>query len=201
MGQVIASATMSLDGFIAHHDHGIDPLFDWYETGDEAVTTASPDVSFSLTATSAAYWRSWVGRLGALVVGRELFDLVDGWGGTHPIGTPVVVLTHQAPTDWSYPGSEDFHFVTDGVEAAVTLARSLAGERDVAVAAGTVARQCLEAGLLDAVAIDLAPVVLGEGRPFFGALAGGAPVRLGDPTTVIEADRVLHLVYPVLREP
>ncbi len=199
MGKVISSASMSLDGFIANHDHTVGHLFDWYDQGDQEVTSASPDVSFKLTETSAAYWRSWVGSVGALVVGRELFDLTDGWGGTHPIGVPVVVLTHVAPTGWSYPGSEDFHFVTDGIVAAVARAQQLAGENDVAVAAGTIARQCLQAGLLDEVAVDLIPLVMGVGRPYFGELTDGEPALFGDPTTVIQAERVTHLVFPVIR--
>jgi len=199
MGKVISSASMSLDGFIANHDHTVGHLFDWYEVGDQPVSTASPDITFTLTETSAAYWRSWIGRVGALVVGRELFDLTDGWGGRHPIGTPVVVITHEAPRGWSYPGSEDFHFVTDGIGAGVALAQQLAGDKNVSVTAGTIARQCLEAGLLDEVAVDLVPLVMGVGRPYFGELTDGRPALLGDPTTVIQSDRVTHLVFPVVR--
>lgn len=199
MGKVISSASMSLDGFIANHDHTVGHLFDWYEVGDQMVSSASPDVSFQLTATSAAYWQGWVSGIGALVVGRELFDLTDGWGGRHPIGTPVVVLTHEAPSGWNYPGSEDFHFVTEGIEAAVAKAQQLAGDKNVGVAAGTIARQCLQAGLLDEVAVDLIPLVMGVGRPYFGELTGGEPVLLGDPTTVVQSDRVTHLVFPVTR--
>ncbi len=64
------------------------------------------------------------------------------------------------------------------------------------MAAGTIARQCLELGLLDEVAVDLVPVVMGEGKPYFGAM-GITDVMLGDPTTVIRGDRVTHLVFPV----
>ena len=100
---------------------------------------------------------------------------------------PVVVVTHQVPTDWveAHPGAP-FDFVTDGVEAAVAKAQAIAGDRIVAVTAGTIARQCLELGLLDEVAVDLVPVVMGEGRPFFGSLAIG-DVPLGDPTVCIQA--------------
>ena len=88
------------------------------------------------------------------------------------MGVPVVVVTHEIPTDWVEAHPEaPFHFVTDGVEAAVAKAQEIAGERTVAVTAGTIARQCLELGLLDAVAVDLVPVVMGQGRPFFGELS------------------------------
>ena len=66
----------------------------------------------------------------------------------------------------------------------------------MAVTAGTIARQCLELGLLDEVAIDLVPVVMGSGRPFFGALKV-EDVPLGDPTVCIQGDRVTHLVFPI----
>ena len=59
-----------------------------------------------------------------------------------------------------------------------------------------IAGQCLELGLLDAVAIDLVPVVMGGGRPFFGDVAV-ADVALGDPTTCVQGDRVTHLMFPV----
>jgi len=197
MGKVISSASMSLDGFIANFDNTIGNLFDWFESGDVEVGTTVEGFVFHLTPQSAEYWRAWTANLGVLVVGREVFDVTDGWQGNHPLGTPVVVLTHEPPTDWSYPGSETFHFVTDGIEAAVALAQQIAGEKDVGVAAGTIARQCLEAGLLDEVAIDLVPVVMGKGRPYFGELSGDRQYPLEDPTTIIRGERVTHLVFPV----
>jgi len=108
----------------------------------------------------------------------------------------VVVVTHRVPADWveAHPDAP-FHFVTDGVQAAVAKAREIAGERNVAVTAGTIARQCLEIGLLDAVAIDLVPVIMGQGRPFFGELAV-EDVALGDPTLHVQGDRVTHLMFP-----
>jgi dihydrofolate reductase len=82
------------------------------------------------------------------------------------------------------------------VQAAVEKAQAIAGDRTVAVTAGTMARQCLELGLLDAVAVDLVPVVMGKGRPYFGELSlDDAP--LGDPSVCIRGDRVTHLQFPV----
>ena len=78
-------------------------------------------------------------------------------------------------------------------------ARRLAGDGVVAVAAGTIAGQCLELGLLDEVAVDLVPVVMGTGRPFFGRFPA-ADALLGDPTVCIQGDRVTHLVFPVDRD-
>jgi dihydrofolate reductase len=89
--------------------------------------------------------------------------------------------------------------VTDGVAAAVAQAQTLAGDRVVAVTGGTIARQCLDLGLLDEVAVDLVPVVMGEGnRPFFGKLSAD-DVLLGNPSVCVQGDRVTHLVFPVVR--
>ena len=197
MGTVIASATMSLDGFIAFDDNNIGDLFEWYENGEVEIENAGELPPFHLTPESARYWTSWVRSLGVLVVGRELFDITDGWHGRHPLGVPVVVLTHEPPTDWSYPGSEDFHFVTEGIAAAIETAQRIAGDRNIGVAAGTIARQALDAGLLDEVAIDLAPVIMGSGRRYFGE--DPAPMRFGDPTTIVQGRRVTHLRFPVER--
>src|SRR4051812_4099659 len=197
MGQVVANASMSLDGFIAKQDNTIGRLFDWLQNGEVELPTVNPDITLHMTRPSADYWRRWLDGLGALVCGRNLFDVTGGWDGTHTMDIPVVVVTHQVPTDWveAHPGAP-FHFVTDGVAAAVAKAQEIAGDRTVAVTAGTIARQCLEAGLLDAVAVDLVPVVMGQGRPFFGELAmDDAP--LGDPIECVQGHRVTHLVFPV----
>lgn len=196
MGKVIANASMSLDGYIAFDDNDIGDLFEWYDNGDVEIVNEGELPPFHVTRQSADYWNSWVGSLGVLVVGRELFDVTDGWHGRHPIGTPIVVLTHEPPRDWSYPGSEDFTFVTEGIGAAIAAARDIARDRDVGLAAGTITGQALDAGLVDEVAIDLVPVVMGSGKRFF---ADAARARLGDPTVVIQGRRVLHLRYPVER--
>lgn len=198
MGAVVCSASMSLDGFVAHEDNMPGRLFDWYEAGEVEVRTASEPASFHLTPASADYWRDWVGRIGCLVVGRVLFDVTDGWRGEHPLGVPFVVLTHEPPRDWAHAHTGNARFVTEGIEVAVARAQEIAGDRTVALAAGTIAGQALAAGLVDEVAIDLVPVVLGHGHRYF-ADVDPAAVRLGDPTTVIPSTRVTHLVFPVER--
>ena len=200
MGKVVSSAAMSLDGYIAKDDNTIGRLFDCLQNGDVEVPTVTEGMTFHQTPQSAAYSQQWTARLGALVCGRTLFDVTDGWGGRHTMDVPVVVVTHQVPADWvdAHPDAP-FHFVTDGVEEAVAKAQEIAGDRTVAVTAGTVARQCLELGLLDEVAVDLVPVVMGTGRPYFGSL-GIEDVMLGNPTVCIQGDRVTHLVFPVNRQ-
>jgi dihydrofolate reductase len=200
MGKVQAQAAMSLDGYVAKQDNTIGRLFDWLQNGEVEIRTPAGDFAVHVTPASSEHLRRWMSSLGALVCGRELFDVAEGWQGRHTLDVPVVVVTHRVPTDWvdAHPDAP-FSFVTDGVEAAIARAQELAGDHVVAVTGGTIARQCLELGLLDEVAVDLVPVVMGEGnRPFFGELSS-AEVLLGNPTTCIQGDRVTHLVFPVPR--
>lgn len=194
MSNVIANMSMSLDGFIADPSDGIDQLFGWMGNGDVEVPTAVEWATFRMSQASADYMREALAGVGALITGRHLFDITQGWGGTHPLGVPVFVVTHEAPTDW--PHTNTFTFV-DSVEEAVRLAKEVAGDKNVVVASSKIAQQCLDAGLLDAVDVDLVPILLGEGVRWFDNLAK-APVRLGNPT-VIEGNGVTHLAYPVER--
>jgi dihydrofolate reductase len=195
MTEVYTGASMSLDGYISGPaETGFEYLFRWYGNGDVVVPTAKPEMTLRMTEASAAHFRRLVDTTGALVVGRKLFDLVGGWGGNHPMGVPVVVVTHHVPEGWPREGAP-FTFVTDGIESAVERAKALAGDKVVGVNGGTIARQCLDAGLLDEVWIDLVPVLLGGGTPFFEQL-NVAPVELDGPT-VVEGDRVTHLRYRV----
>jgi dihydrofolate reductase len=200
MTKIYTGASMSLDGYISGpEESGFDLLFDWYRNGDVVVETAREDLTMTLTPPSAEYFRHVMDSAGALVVGRRLFDITNGWEGRHPIDVPVFVVTHEPPTDWT-PREPDppFEFVTEGVEAAIERAVAVAGEKAVAVNGGTMARQALEAGLIDEIWVDLVPVLLGGGTPFFDQLKTG-PVSLEGPISVVEGSAVTHLRYRVRR--
>lgn len=192
MSKVIANMSMSLDGFIADTADGIDQLFGWMGNGEVEVPTAVDWATFRMSPASAEYMRNAIASVGALVTGRHLFDITQGWGGTHPLGVPIFVVTHQPPADW--PHTETFTFV-DNVADAVEQAKAVAGDKDVVVASAKTAQQCLDAGLLDTISVDLVPIVLGDGVRWFENLAK-APVRLDNPT-VIEGNGVTHLSYEV----
>lgn len=194
MATVVANMSMSLDGFIADPHDEVGPLFDWYQTGPVTTPSASEQWSFKTDEASAKQLREGLSSIGALICGRRLFELTHAWGGRHPIGCPVVVVTHTVPEGWPRDAAP-FTFVTDGIESAVAQAKALAGEKIVAVATPTITQQCLNAGLLDAISVDLVPVLLGEGIPFFANLRD-TPVMLEDPT-VTEGTRVTHLYYRV----
>ena len=107
----------------------------------------------------------------------------------------TVVLTHRRPDDRP-DDDENFVFVTDGIESAVATAKELAGDKNVGVNGGQMARECLEAGLLDEVGIELVPVILGTGTPLFADL-DATPAQFDGTVTVVEGIGVTHLRYRV----
>ena len=181
MGKVTTGATMSLDGYIAGPgETGFDLLFAWYAANNDE---------------SADHLRDVRESIGVLVVGRHLFDFTDGWGGRHPMDVTTVVLTHRPPAD--RPVADDnFVFVTGGIEEAVATAQKIAGDKTVGLNGGQIARQALEAGLLDEVHIDLVPLLLGGGTPMFPGL-GIAPTVLDGPISLSQGAGVTHLGYRV----
>ena len=193
MGKVVLYSTVSVDGFIADDDDQPGPLFDWLTSGDVPLDeTGQLKVSQASYEHTRAYWD----EVGVTVVGRHVFDLTDGWDGTPPGGIDHVVVVSHRPAPEGWRPEAPFRFA-DGVDAAMTIAQELAGDRTVEVAAGDVGGQMLAAGLVDEVAMDVAPVVLGTGKRFFGSVA--APHLLEDPDVVIAGNRVLHLRYRVRR--
>ncbi len=191
MSTVIANMSMSLDGFVADRHGGVSDLFGWYSAGHVPTTMPGDAREFRTSSASAEALRAAIAATGAILCGRRLFDLTKGWGGRHPANAPVVCVTHDPPAAWPHA---NVTFVTEGIEAAVAEARRIAGGRTVAVASADVARQCLDAGLLDAISVDLVPVVLGGGTAFLAGV--GDVVALEDPV-VTRGDGVTHLLYRV----
>ena len=195
MSQVYTGASMSLDGYIAGpNESGFEHLFKWYASGDVEVPTGDPQMTLRMTQASVDRWNSVLEMTGSLVVGRKLYDYTNGWGGRHPMDLPVVVLTHEPPAEHS----DSFTFVTDGIEAAIAAARELAGDKVVGLNGGKIASQALDAGLLDEIWVDLVPVLLGGGTPFFEQLSS-VPVELEGPLSLIEGRDVTHMRYRVRR--
>lgn len=193
-GRVTTGASVSLDGYIAGPgESGFEHLFAYMGNGDVDVETAAPGMTLRMTAENAAYHHALVDRTGAIVVGRHLYDMTNGWNGTHPMGTPVVVMTHNPPAE---PASDQFTFVTGGIEEAIAKAHELAEGKDVGLNAGQVAQQALAAGLLEEVHLSVVPVFLGAGKPFFPELAGDGPLLLDGPE-VTTGTGVTHLHYQV----
>jgi len=194
MGKVVTHMTMSLDGFVADPHDGVEELFGWYQAGTVTVPTADERWSFTVDERSAQMLREVLAATGALVCGRRLFDHTNGWDDRHPVGAPVVVVTHHPPED---AGKWTTITFADSVESGIAAARQIAGGKDVSIASANIAAQALDLGLVDEVDISLVPVLMGKGIPYFAGLAR-APHRFDDPA-VIPGSRVTHLRYAVRR--
>jgi dihydrofolate reductase len=211
MSKVKVSMAVSLDGFAAGPNQspenplgeGGERLHEWLVElevfkrvhGGEGgkVNASTPVVEDSLA------------TIGAFVMGRGMFGGGSGpwdetwrgwWGDEPPYHAPVFVLTHHAREPLPMAGGTTFHFVTDGIEAALAQAREAAGDRDVLIAGGASAvQQFLGAGLIDELTLSVAPVLLGGGTRFF---ADGASAEL-EQIDAIDAPGVAHLRYRVRR--
>jgi dihydrofolate reductase len=204
MGKVRTGHSTSLDGFIAGPNDGPaapmgeggERLLAWYSGGDTEYRLPGTEMVFNVSSQSAELLRQIDRTTGALVTGRRTFDLTNGWGGGHPLDVPVFVVSHVVPQEWVYEGSP-FTFVTDGLESAVEQAQAVAGEKDVGVIGASIVRQCIRAGLLDEIHLDLVPVLLGGGVRLFEQL-GSTPIEL-ESTRVIEGSGVTHLTFRVVK--
>lgn len=121
------------------------------------------------------------GDLGAWILGRNMFGPVRGpwpddswrgwWGKNPPYHVPVFVLTHHLRAPLEMEGGTVFHFVTEGIEAALERARAAAGERDIRLGGGvSTIRQYLQARLVDQMHLAVEPMLLGAGEPLLEGL-------------------------------
>jgi dihydrofolate reductase len=195
MTTVIVQAVASLDGFIARPDDMPGPIFDWYSAGPVELTLTDTEHPFQVSEASADYLDGvWGGGRSVVVMGRHLFDVTDGWNGVPAAGEHVFVVTRREASDWQQRHPEAPFTFVGGVEDAVRQATEYVGpDGMVTICAGEVGGQAVAAGLVDEVAIELAPVFLGRGKKFLGSLTD--ELVLDDPHVIIEGQRVLHLRY------
>lgn len=194
MAQVTCDLAVSMDGFAAGRGQTLEKPFgdiehnrlhNWmFETPEEN----EPEIEGILAA-------------GAFIMGRNMFSPGRGewdlgwkgwWGDEPPYHGPVFVLTHYERDNLEMEGGTTFHFVTDGIHAALDRARDAAGDRDVAIAggAGTV-NQYLGAGLLDELRVHVTPTVIGQGERLFD----GVPPMAFEQVSSRGATGVTHIVY------
>ena len=204
--------TMSLDGFVAGPNQTLEhPLGENGERLHEWAFAAvswreSHGLSGGGPSVDSDVIQESLDSTGAVVMGRKMFSGGAGpwagdpnaggwWGDDPPFHVPVFVLTHHARETLVLKGGTSFVFVTDGIESAVAQAREVAGDKDVlASGGGTLAQECLSAGLLDELQIHVVPRLLGGGVRLFEHL--DSMVEL-EPTRVIESPTVTHLRYRV----
>jgi dihydrofolate reductase len=201
MSKVIADISMSLDGYVTARDvdqeHGLG-------IGGEAIhawVIEEPRSPVDEEVLAESFEQT-----GAVVMGRRLYDIVDGPNGWNDevgyghdqdqTAAPLCyVVTHQPPAEVRL--ASRFRFVIDGVAAAIDQARAVAGDKDVVVMGGAnVIDQSLAAGLVDELRIHLSPLVLGGGTRLFDLVGPTTLVQ----RQVTESPRATHLTYEVVRD-
>lgn len=194
MSKSMLVMSMSLDGYIA--GPGDDPdnpggegfmrLHEWYGFGSDGEPGKPSEVAKMFMDESRA--------TGAIVAGRRTVEQVDHWGG-NAHGVPIFVPSHRPPG----PSVANYPLVTyvhDGIESAMRQAKAAAGDRDVLVKGGEVARRALEAGVLDELQIDIIPVLFGAGRRLFELLPERIELEI---IKVVDTPEATHIRYAVKR--
>jgi dihydrofolate reductase len=169
MTKVLAGITTSVDGYVAGPDDGPgkglgeggERLHYWVFGGP---WTYGSEPSGEPTGAGAEWLEETMSRTGAVVGGRWTYEAAEHWGEKNPWGLPLFIVTHRPGDE---PESGAFTFVP-GVREAIERATKAAGDKDVHVMGGAdVIRQALDEGLVDELAIIVAPVVLGGGKRLF----------------------------------
>ena len=198
MGKVVIDMSISLDGFITGpNDNPKQPLgenaevlHNWLFSGDQV---SQVNDFFKLSKVNRAVLDKSLINAGAMIVGRGTYDIVNGWGGSHPNkGVPVFIVTHREP-ETIPEGTTPFTFVSDGVVSAVKKAKAVSGNKEIGIAGASVSQQCLKAGLVDEIFLHIVPVILGKGKRLFKELTSLEIVE------VINASDVTHIRYKVIQ--
>ena len=195
---VVCDISISADGYSAGHNQTEERPFG---DGDTSMLHAwmfdTPDENKAE--------RERITAAKAFIMGRNMFGPVRGewrgdwagwWGPEPPYHAPVFVLTHYDRDPLAMEGGTTFHFVTDGIESALTQAQAAPGDSDVAIAGGaSTVNQYLAAGLLDELRLHVAPFTLGSGTRVFD---GVPPLRL-EQVSSRAASLVTHVTYTLIR--
>jgi len=191
VGKLLVEMTMSLDGFISGPDVRVgqplglegERLHEWLFSPDNDVDREATDEIFDTS--------------GAVLMGRRVFDTIEGWGDEDPFGRPCFVVTHRAHEE-RVRGATTYTFVTAGLTDALERAQAAAGEKDVTIMGGAqLAQQYLGAGLVDELRIHVAPVLFGAGTRLFD-LAGMGQTDL-ELTRCTSSPKASHLRYAFAR--
>ena len=183
----VAGFGVSLDGFAAGTDQSLDnPLG---KRGDELFRWFFPTRTFRMmqgaeggdAGDDDVFAQRAMEGFGAFILGRNMFGPIRGewqgedwkgwWGDNPPYHAPTFVLTHHPRAPLEMLGGTTFHFVTEGIEAALDRARAAAGDKDIKIGGGVATvRQYVRAGHVDEIHLAVAPVILGRGEALFADL-------------------------------
>jgi dihydrofolate reductase len=194
MGKVISEISVSLDGFITDPNASVGTPLEGNDPG------RLHDWKFDAkTETDEAIVEEMYDSTGAVLIGKRMFDVgFEPWGDPPPFGMPVFIVTHEQREPLLMQGGTTYTFVTDGIEAALELARAAPGDKNVGIWGGpNIMRQYLKAGLLDEMHIHLIPILLGNGIRLFEDLdPEGIELRR---TSTIETPGATHLRFEVVK--
>ena len=198
MGKVIAGITTSVDGYITGADDGPgrglgtggERLHYWVFGGPWSY---GQEPTGEATGVDKEYLDEAMARGGAVVIGRNMYEAAEAWGGSNPFGVPLFVVTHRPEDE---PEEGGFTFV-NGLDDAIARAREAAGGKDVGIGGGAdVIRQALQAGYVDELSISIAPVILGGGKRLFD---GSEPTMNLEHAGLLQSPFATHLTYRVAR--
>lgn len=189
MSKVVLNATMSLDGFMAGPDISVE-----HPMGRGGLRLHEWIFNASTSDVDAAVAQEVSASTGAVVLGRRTFDVgVEVWQDT-PFPVPCFVLTHD-PRARMVMKSGSFTFLTCDVKSALQQAEAVADGKDVALMGADIAQQALRAELLDEINLQIAPVLMSEGRRLFDHL-GTEHIEL-ERTRFLASPHVTHLRFHV----
>lgn len=180
MGKVFIHATITLDGFVADTEGGVDWMFG-FDAADEDTTIVQKVME----------------EIGAVVGGanktRTIEDGEIPYGGM--LKVPVYEMTHEAQEPVIRDGIT-YTFVVNDIARAVEMAKAAAGDKSVALLGGSISRQCLQLGLVDEIVLDVVPLLLGDGISLFGGL--GQTIKLKRLDTSAYASET-HMRFSVVK--
>jgi dihydrofolate reductase len=186
MGKVIIGMTISLDGFVNDRNGSVGSLYpDFAELQKSEILQES------------------IKNTGAVVMGRHAYAMgnPDAYVDHYEYQVPIFVLTHEIPE--KFPKQSErltFTFVTDGIESAIKQAKAAAGDKDVTVIGGaSTFQQCLKAGVVDEIQLDIMPVLLCKGLRLFEHLEDLQPIEL-DKMKVVESSMRTYIGFRVVKE-
>lgn len=207
MSRVFVDVSISLDGYMGSEAIQADPEQEaWMEDWTEIVGWVFPQKFLrenlqlgegGETGQENDLLEEAFERTGASIMGMNMFrGGEEGWPEEAPFHTPVYVLTHEVRDPWERPGGTVFHFVNDGIHAALERAHEAAGDRDVRIAGGVqTVQQYLNAGLVDELTLHISPNLLGRGLHLFdGVDRDRFSLEVAE---VLSAPNVTHVTYEV----
>jgi len=197
MTRVAASITISLDGYITGPNdgpgrgfgHGGERLHYWVFGGPWSY---DEEPMGEATGADKQYLDEAMARSGAVVVGRNMYEAAEAWGGHNPFGVPLFVITHRPEDE---PAEGGFTFV-NGLDEAIARAREAGGGKDVGIGGGAdVIRQALRAGHVEELSISIAPVILGGGKRLFDGFV--ETVNL-EHVGLLQSPLATHITYRIV---